>query len=59
MDNKTLLLMAKREDQKTSHILHLILSVLTLGLWVPVWVIVAVSHRIERSRLDRLIGNGQ
>ena len=55
MDNKTMLLIAKRNDQNTSHILHLILSVITVGLWVPVWIIVAVSHGIERRRIDAQI----
>lgn len=57
MDNKTMLLIAKRDDQKTSHVLHLLLTVITFGLWLPVWVIVAVSHRLERRRIDRLIAN--
>jgi Na+-transporting NADH:ubiquinone oxidoreductase subunit NqrC len=55
MDNKTMLLIAKRNDQNTSHILHLILSVITVGLWVPVWMLVAVSHGIERRRIDAQI----
>lgn len=55
MDNKTMMLMARRNDQKTSHVLHLLLSVITIGLWVPVWILVAVSHRIERARIDRQI----
>jgi hypothetical protein len=55
MNHNTMLLIAKREDQKTSHVLHLLLSLITFGLWVPVWILVAVSHRIERARLDGMI----
>ena len=46
-------LLAKRADHKTSHILHLLLCIPTIGLWIPVWFLVAVSHRIERWKIDR------
>ena len=46
-------LLAKRADHKTAHILHLLLSILTAGLWVPVWVLVAVSHANERRKIDK------
>jgi len=29
---------------KTSHILHLVLFLLTFGLWAPVWLIVALYN---------------
>lgn len=28
----------------TSHLLHLILSVITFGLWIPIWLLLAASH---------------
>ena len=34
-----------RSKPKTNHVLHLLLSVFTLGLWLPVWLIIAVSNR--------------
>ena len=37
--------------QKVSHILHLIFSVLTAGLWLPVWFVVWLSSSIEIKRL--------
>ena len=46
-------LLAKRADYQPAHVLHLLLSLITLGLWVPVWILVAVSHRIERAKIDR------
>lgn len=49
-------LLAKRADHKTAHILHLLLSLITAGLWVPVWVLVALSHSIERRKIDRKLG---
>ena len=27
----------------TNHILHLILSLLTLGLWLPVWIFISIK----------------
>lgn len=29
---------------KTSHGFHLLMSLLTLGLWVPVWIIVGIVN---------------
>lgn len=49
-------LLAKRADHKTAHLLHLILSLISMGFWVPVWILVAVSHGIERKRIDRKLG---
>jgi len=28
----------------TSHVLHLLLSVVTAGIWVPVWILVSLSN---------------
>ena len=28
--------------QTTSHILHLLLSVITVGFWIPIWILVAL-----------------
>jgi hypothetical protein len=49
-------LLAKRADHKTSHLLHLLLSVITAGFWIPVWILVAISHALERGRIDRKLG---
>ena len=46
-------LLAKRQKYETSHILHLLVSVLTFGAWVPVWLIVALSNANERQKVDR------
>jgi len=46
---------ATRAKHNTSHILHLLLSVITGGLWVPVWLLVALSNYMERARCDRII----
>ena len=46
-------LIAKRADYQTSHVMHLILSILTIGLWVPIWILCAISNSLERSKIDR------
>lgn len=28
----------------TSHVLHLLLSLITLGIWLPIWLLVALSN---------------
>lgn len=32
-----------------NHVLHLILSVLTIGFWIPVWVILAIASRDKQE----------
>ena len=58
MNDQTQYLIAKRQDHKTAHVLHFLLSLVTFGLWVPIWIIVALSHRIERGKIDRKLKGG-
>jgi hypothetical protein len=51
-------LLAKRADYKTSHILHLILSIITAGIWVPIWILVAISNASQRAAIDRKLAGG-
>lgn len=38
--------------QKTpNHVLHLLLSVFTLGVWVPVWIIVSLTKQKPRCTI--------
>ena len=30
--------------KRTNHILHLLLSIFTAGLWIPVWIIIAIAN---------------
>ena len=53
MTDQTSYLIAKRSDHRTAHLLHLVLSVVTVGIWVPVWILVTLSHGIERRKIDR------
>jgi cytochrome c biogenesis protein CcdA len=49
-------LLAKRADHKTSHLLHLLLTVITAGMWIPVWFLVALRHQLTRDSIDRKLG---
>ena len=40
---------------KTNHILHLLLSLLTMGLWSIIWVFVAIGNNSRRSKMGKLI----
>jgi hypothetical protein len=31
------------QGTKPNHILHLILSILTLGLWLPIWLLITIG----------------
>jgi hypothetical protein len=42
-----------KDKHRTNHVLHLIISIVTVGLWIPVWIIVAISNRIERGKVER------
>ena len=49
-------LLARRADHKTSHLLHVVLSVITAGMWIPVWFLVALRHQLTRDSIDRKLG---
>jgi len=50
---KVSLLLARREDYRTSHVLHLLLSVITVGLWLPIWLLCGISNYNERLKIDK------
>ena len=56
-DQEVAVMLSKKS--KTSHLLHLFLSVITFGVWVIIWVIVAVNNSIENARIDRRIAKGK
>lgn len=55
MTNQIAALKLLSQKKRTSHVLHLILSILSVGFWVPVWLLVALSNSIENARIDRRI----
>ena len=44
--------------KSTSHVLHLILSIISCGLWLPIWLLVVISNSLENSKIDRRITRG-
>jgi hypothetical protein len=46
------------QKKQTTHILHLLLSIITGGLWLIVWLLVADSNRQHNRRIDAQIGAG-
>ena len=45
--------------KKTNHILHLLLSVCTFGLWIPVWIVVSINNRLESSKIQDVVNSGK
>ncbi|MBP7988850.1 hypothetical protein [Candidatus Neomicrothrix sp.] len=39
------------KGKRPSHLLHLILSLVTLGIWIPVWILVAIFGGEKRKVL--------
>lgn len=42
--------MTYKDPFETNHILHLLLSLVTFGLWLPVWIIIAIRNGEARTR---------
>jgi len=42
----------------TSHLLHLVLSIITMGIWLPVWIIVHMNNatKMACSQCGRMRG---
>ncbi|MEJ2610244.1 MAG: zinc-ribbon domain-containing protein [Candidatus Thiodiazotropha sp.] len=56
-DQEVAVLLSKKK--KTSHVLHLLLSIITAGLWLIIWFIVALSNSKENSKIDDQICKGK
>ena len=41
------------EQKKVSHVLHLLLSVITLGFWVPLWILICLSVSLENRGIRK------
>lgn len=40
-------------EHKTNHILHLLISLFTITLWIPVWLFIATSNTSKRNKIKR------
>jgi len=38
--------------QKINHVLHLLISVLLCGLWLPVWLVLAAANQERRRTIE-------
>jgi uncharacterized membrane protein YvbJ len=47
------------KKKNTSHLLHLVLSLCTFGVWVIIWFIVAMSNSSENKGIDSQIARGK
>lgn len=56
-DQEVAVMLSKKK--KTSHVLHLLLSVITAGIWVIIWILVAASNGSENRRIDKMIAKGK
>jgi hypothetical protein len=43
-------MMTYKDPFETNHVLHLLLSVVTCGLWLPVWAIIGWRNSERRDR---------
>ncbi len=56
-DQEVAVLLSKKK--KTSHVLHLLMSIITVGLWIIIWILVAISNSNENAKIDRKIAKGK
>lgn len=40
-------------EKKVSHVLHLLLSLISCGLWLPVWMLICLSISMENGGIRR------
>ena len=38
------------QDGEVSHILHLLLSLITVGCWLPIWFLIVIARDLSRLR---------
>jgi uncharacterized membrane protein YvbJ len=56
-DQEVQVMLSKKKT--TSHLLHLILCIPTVGLWLLIWILVAASNGTENAKIDRMIAKGK
>ena len=56
-DQEVAVMLSKKK--KTNHVLHLLLSLITFGIWILIWLIVAASNGSENSKIDKMIAKGK
>ncbi|GAB6069936.1 hypothetical protein JCM30760_10330 [Thiomicrorhabdus hydrogeniphila] len=56
-DQEVAVLLSKKK--KTSHLLHLVLSLFTFGIWIVMWVLISISNSSVNAKIDKQIKNGK
>ena len=56
-DQEVAVMLSKKKS--TNHVLHFLLTLVTLGLWVFVWILVAISNSSENKKTDKMISKGK
>lgn len=52
LESQTPVMAVLRTGKKVNHVLHIILSVLTAGLWLIVWAILVATNKRQRIVLS-------
>ncbi len=55
MNPQMMILSLQQQKKQTSHILHLLLSLLTGGLWLIIWLCCAAANASHNSKIDKQI----
>jgi uncharacterized membrane protein YvbJ len=56
-DQEVSVMLSKKKN--TSHILHLLLSLVTAGIWIIMWLLIAISNSSVNSKIDATIKKGK
>ena len=49
-DLKMMLIQTELDSFKTSHLLHLLLAMVTVGIWILPWVIISKVNSMKKTR---------
>ena len=41
------------QEKKVSHVLHLLLSLISFGFWLPVWMLICLSVSLENRGIRK------
>ena len=55
MNPDFMILQLQQRKKKTSHVLHLLLSVITGGLWLVIWALCSIANASQNSKIDKEI----
>jgi len=49
--------MVLAEKRTPNHILHLLLAVVTVGLWIPIWILISIASEFGSYQCPECGGN--